>query len=124
MRILPYFNAQPQVQKASLRAQAARTAAAGQAPAEAFSLPDEPERVAQTQAAKGQDRFIPASPVTGVVYSLSSEARSRLEAAAAAAPEDRTAGVVKSGQYGFYRLDGRLGGANPAVKGEKLDLLS
>ncbi len=121
MRILPYFNSQPQVQKAAHRERTekpTRTAPAS----EQFRLPDE-TRTENANAVK-EDRFIPASPVTGVVYSLSDEARARLDAADTAAPEARTAGVVKSGQYGFYRLDGRLGGTAPAVKGEKLDLLS
>lgn len=121
MRILPYFNSQPQVQKAAPRERTEKSTRAAQ-PSEQFRLPEE-TRTESTGAVK-EDRFIPASPVTGVVYSLSEEARALLDAADTAAPEARTAGVVKSGQYGFYRLDGRLGGTAPAVKGEKLDLIS
>jgi hypothetical protein len=121
MRILPYFNSQPQVQKAAHRERTDKSASPAPAP-EQFRLPEE-TRTESTSAVK-EDRFIPSSPVTGVVYSLSEEARARLDAVDTAAPEARTAGVVKSGQYGFYRLDGRLGGTAPAVKGEKLDLLS
>lgn len=59
------------------------------------------------------DVFIPSSPVTGVVYSIKNNPET----------EQRHSGVLKSGNYSFYRLDGMLEGSNqPGQKGEKMDI--
>ena len=104
MRILPYFQSIQTAARAQADARAEMPKAADKAEGAFHILEGE-----EPEIKRPADKFIPASPVTGVVYSLSEEARAQLEAAAKALPGSRTAGVVKSGQYGFYRLDGRSG---------------
>lgn len=118
MRILPYFQSiQPAARSAGRVEKPADTGKA----AEIFRIA---EQDPETEATSSAEMFIPASPVTGVVYSLSEEARAHLDAMSGTSPESRSAGVVKSGQYGFYRLDGRSGRIAPDARGGKLDLLS
>ena len=103
MRVLPYFQ----------NTQIYRPAPASQRKIEPSfaALADDMKTVEVKSPAA--DMFIPSSPVTGVVYSIKTDPDT----------DRRYSGVLKSGNYSFYRLDGMLDGMNqPGQKGEKLDI--
>ncbi|MEA1996097.1 MAG: hypothetical protein U9N45_00585 [Gemmatimonadota bacterium] len=102
MRVLPYF-------QTTMPSRPAQAAARSHEPAGPGKL--NREKIALTRPAD-TDVFIPSSPVTGVVHSI--RARGRIAGHASS--------IVKSGSYGFYKLDGRLDGAPSSQKGMKLDL--
>lgn len=102
MRVLPYFQ----------NSQIQRPAAAGRKKIEPSFAAQADDLKAVGVKKQAADMFIPSSPVTGVVHSIRT------------GPEtDRQhSGILKSGNYSFYRLDGMLKGINqPGQKGEKLD---
>lgn len=97
MRVLPYFQNVPLKKPAPPLKPAVRPQA-------------EPAAVREVPGNK-LDVFIPSSPVTGVVYSISP--------AQAAAGADQV--VLKSGNYSFYRLDGLVGNRAAVGLGDRID---
>jgi len=103
MRVLPYF----QSTLVNRRVPDSRRNLNSVEQAEAKNL-----KASEVQSTT-QAGFVPVSPVIGVVHSIKSDDPAK----------GVRSGVVKSGSYGFYRLDGkleRIGIAQP--KGVKLDL--
>ena len=99
MRVLPYF-------QSNLVRQSIRTVKNGNNTQPTGNV------TAPRTSAVSQDTFIPTSPVTGVVHSIKPQAQA----------DDKLSGVVKSGDYSFYSLDGRLDTRKTAPNGSKLDL--
>ena len=106
MRVLPYFNNIQQLQSARRPAPAR----------EAVPAPGRKAPVAgpEVTAASGTDVFIPASPVSGVVYSTTPLSPSR--------QGDTPESVIKSGHYRLYQLNGSVVSREADVVGGKLDL--
>ena len=102
MRVLPYFQ----------HTQIHRPAPVGRKKIEPASATQANNMKAAQVTNPAADMFIPSSPVTGVVHSIRSDTET----------DRRDSGVLKSGNYSFYRLDGMLEGTNQSEqKGEKLD---
>ena len=99
MRVLPYFQSNFIKQSAGTAGNSNNT----QLPVNI--------RAAQSSAVS-QDTFVPTSPVTGVVHSIKPQTTAA----------GRPSGVVKSGDYSFYSLDGRLDTRKTKPNGFKLDL--
>jgi hypothetical protein len=118
MRVIPYFQSVPVRRPAT--AGNARLEPGKAAAPKVFDLPRE---VAGAEK-PGEDRFIPSSPVTGVVFPIRQEPVLQSAGTRVAQRSIESPGVVKSGNYNLYRLDGRLEQTQPPVKGEKLDLRS
>lgn len=102
MRVLPYFQ----------HTQIHRPAPASRNKIEPASAVQAKNIKAAGVVNPAADTFVPSSPVTGVVHSIKTGHET----------DQRDSGVLKSGNYSFYRLDGMLEGKNQsAQKGEKLD---
>lgn len=102
MRVLPYFQ----------HTQIHQPATVGRKKIEPAVAPEAKDVKAAEVKSPAVDTFIPSSPVTGVVHSV----RTYPEA------DQRHSGVLKSGNYSFYKLDGMLQNRDqPGQKGEKLD---
>jgi len=102
MRVLPYFQ----------HAQIHLSATASRRKIQPASAVQKNSMKAAVVDSPSADLFIPSSPVTGVVYSIKTDSQI----------DRRDSGVLKSGNYSFYRLDGMLEGSNHSEqKGEKLD---
>ena len=101
MRVLPYFQ-HVQLKKPDPPPKPAVKPAA---------LPQAGPAAVREVSANQLDVFIPSSPVTGVVYSISPT-----QAAGGTEPA-----VLKSGNYSFYRLDGLVESKAAIGLGKRID---
>jgi hypothetical protein len=108
MRVLPYFN---NVQLPARTGRAAQARPAAPQTPQVDDVAVRSPKVTQGEAT-GKDVFIPASPVSGVVYSYKTVANS---------PETPET-VIKSGNYSFYQLNGSMQRREMGNVGGKLDL--
>ncbi|MEA2064302.1 MAG: hypothetical protein U9P14_11430 [Gemmatimonadota bacterium] len=125
MRVLPYFQtAMPGKNIAPGRARA-RTGAVEQqaAPAAAVSKVAGSVRQARPLEPKGRDTFVPTSLATAVVHSIVPEPAAGISLIGPGSGSAETSsGIVKSGYYSLYRLNGSLDSKYNTSRGENLDL--
>ena len=113
MRVLPYF--QSVFPKRSLGPTRAR---AGPGSIDRQLTPDPPGK-----AQPLQDTFVPVSLATGIVHSIKHDPKVAMSGTAGERGGLRqSSGIVKSGMYRLYRLNGKLDNKPAPTRGENLDL--
>ena len=113
MRVLPYFQSiipRPKVAPVHVES-GSRSADRRYAPA--------PSGETQPQ----QDKFVPTSLATGIVYSIKNDSKTAMmPIPGGAGNPEQSSGIVKSGMYSLYRLDGSLEKKPASPRGRSLDL--
>ena len=113
MRVLPYF--QSIIPKSSVA-----TSRPGPL---AGSV--EPRKLTRTNGGTRplQDKFIPTSLATGIVHSIrQEEVAVEIGTGGRHLELEQIPGIVKSGMYSLYRLDGSLSKESASTRGDKLDI--
>jgi|GEM_PF-2352056 len=113
MRVLPYF--QSVFPKRSVGPTRAKP---GPGSIDRQLAPDPPGK-----AQPLKDKFVPISLATGIVHSIKHDPKIAMNGTAGEPGELRQAsGIVKSGMYILYRLDGKVDDKPAPNRGENLDL--
>ena len=113
MRVLPYF--QSMIPK-SYVARSRSSQGIGSLERQIAPAPSD-------EARPLQDKFIPTSLATGIVYSIKPDSQVGMSGTGGEiGSPGQTPGIVKSGMYRLYRLDGSLDKKPVVNRGENLDL--